>query len=78
MQNLVQNIRCVCLQGKSRKDAEKYIARNDKYRRAYYKYHTGLEWENPYNYDLCLNSGKLGFEKCVDAILAQMEVMGIK
>jgi len=30
------------------------------------------------NYDLCLNSGKLGFEKCVDAILAQMEVMGIK
>ena len=30
------------------------------------------------NYDLCLNAGKLGFEKCVDAILAQMNVMGIK
>ena len=36
------------------------------------------DWSDATNYDLCLNSGKLGFEKCVDAILAQMEVMGIK
>ena len=32
----------------------------------------------PVGTGVCLNAGKLGFEKCVDAILAQMNVMGIK
>ena len=50
--------------GLSRKDAEKHINEMDKHRRAYYKYHTGKEWENPYNYDLCLNTGKMSYEQC--------------
>lgn len=54
--------------GINRKQAEKHILSTDKYRREYYKYHTGREWENPYNYDLCLNTGKLTYEQCVEVI----------
>lgn len=46
-----------------RKTAEKHINEMDKYRRSYYKYHTGLEWESPYNYDLCLNTGEITVEQ---------------
>lgn len=51
-----------------RKEAIRRIASIDKERAAYYKAHTGREWIDARNYDLCLNSGNLGFEKCVDII----------
>ena len=51
-----------------RKEAIKTIASTDKERAAYYKAHTGREWIDARNYDLCLNSGDLGFSKCVDII----------
>mgnify|MGYP004506634705 FL=1 len=51
-----------------RKEALKTIASIDKERAAYYKAHTGREWIDARNYDLCLNSGDLGFDKCVDII----------
>ena len=54
--------------GINRKQAEKHILSTDKYRREYYKYHTGREWENPYNSDLCLNTGKLTYDQCVEVI----------
>lgn len=52
-----------------RKEALKTISSTDKERAAYYKAHTGREWIDARNYDLCLNSGNLGFEKCVDIIV---------
>lgn len=58
----------------SRREMEKYIAKVDKYRGDYYKYYTGQEWSDARNYDLCLNSGKLGFEKCKEEILAYRKV----
>ena len=58
----------------SRKEAEKRIAEQDKYRRAYYKYHTGKEWENPYNYDLCLNTGELSYEQCVEIVKSYLKI----
>ena len=51
-----------------RKEAIKTITTTDKERAAYYKAHTGREWIDARNYDLCLNSGDLGFEKCVEII----------
>lgn len=51
-----------------RKEALKTIAATDKGRAAYYKAHTGRDWIDARNYDLCLNSGDLGFEKCVEII----------
>ena len=58
----------------SSKEIEKYIARTDKSRADYYKYHTGREWTDARNYDLCLDSSKLGFERCVEEIKAYMKV----
>lgn len=51
-----------------RKEAVKTIAATDRERAAYYKAHTGREWIDARNYDLCLNSGELGFVKCVELI----------
>lgn len=51
-----------------RREALRTIASTDKERAAYYKAHTGREWIDARNYDLCLNSGVLGFDKCVEMI----------
>ena len=56
------------------KDLEKFIAQIDKARADYYEFHTGHVWTDALNYDLCLDSGKLGFEKCVEAIKAYAKV----
>lgn len=58
----------------SQKELEKFILKTDKFRAEYYKYHTGREWTDARNYDLCLDSSKLGFERCVDEIIAYMNV----
>ena len=50
------------------------IAKTDDYRARYYKYYTGKEWKNARNYDLSLNSAKLGFDGTVEAILAYLKV----
>lgn len=55
-------------------DMEKFIAKTDKFRGDFYRYYTGREWNDARNYDLCLNSAKLGFEKCVEAIEAYIKV----
>ena len=62
------------LQGVSPKDAEQKILRKDKYRAEYYKYHTGNDWIDARNYDLCLNTKELSFEKCVEVVKAYMAV----
>ena len=55
-------------------EMKKFIATTDRYRSEYYKHYTGREWSDARNYDLCLNSGKLGFEKCVEEIKAYIKV----
>ena len=52
----------------------KFMAKEDKYRAEYYEHHTGQKWTDAMNYDLCLDSSKLGFEKCVEAIKAHARV----
>lgn len=58
----------------SQKELKKFIAKTDKHRAEYYRYHTGKEWTDARNYDLCLDSSKLGFERCVQEIIAYMKV----
>ena len=55
-------------------ELERFIAKTDKYRAEFYKHYTGREWTDARNYDLCLNSSKLGFEKCVEEIKAYINV----
>lgn len=57
------------------KKAEDIIIKNDKKRKSYYNYYTGLKWGRIENYDICLNSSKLGIDGCVELLLslAQMQ-----
>ena len=59
----------------SREDVEKFLLKDDKRKQDYYRKFAGGQWSDATNYDLCLNSGKLGFDKCVDAIEAQLKIM---
>jgi len=56
------------------KEMQKYIEKTDQYRGDFYRYHTGHEWVDARNYDLCLDSSKLGYERCVDEIISYMKV----
>lgn len=58
----------------SEKELIKYIEKTDKYRGDYYKYHTGHDWYDLRNYDLSLDSGKLGFDKCVEEIKNYIDI----
>lgn len=60
-------------QGISRKDAEKYVQSNNRFRKEYYKYHTGKVWESPYNYDICINTAQLTYEESVKLIEAALK-----
>ena len=48
--------------------ADKFISKTDKYRRDYYRYFTGQEWENMQNYDLCINTTQMTYERAAKAI----------
>ncbi|MGN0293529.1 MAG: AAA family ATPase [Lachnospiraceae bacterium] len=55
-------------QGIDRKSAEKFVESNNRFRKEYYKYHTGKVWESPYNYDICLNTARLTYRESVEVI----------
>lgn len=59
----------------SREEVEKFLLKDDKRKQEYYRRFAGGVWNDATNYDLCLNSGKLGFEKCVESIEAQLRLM---
>lgn len=56
------------------KEAERKIKKIDKHRREYYRYYTGREWDDYRNYDLCLDSSQLGFEKTAESIQAYAQI----
>lgn len=54
------------------------ITQTDKFRADYYEYYTGGNyWTNPVNYDLTLNSGKVGIEGCVEMVKHLLKVKGL-
>ena len=57
-------------------EAHKLISDTDKCRAEFYKYVTdGNYWTNPVNYDLTLNSKKVGKENCVKVICDYVNMM---
>jgi cytidylate kinase len=62
--------RIVRLYGESEKSPMTRLAEKDKRRHINYQHYTGRVWGQPANYDLCLNSGKLGIDACVDLIVS--------
>lgn len=45
------------------------LRKHDKKRSTYYNLNTGQKWGAKDNYDLCLNSSKIGIEKCAETII---------
>lgn len=58
----------------TRKEIEQFILKTDKYRSDYYKHYTGNDWNDARNYDLCLNTNEISFEKSVEIVKNYMEV----
>lgn len=58
----------------TRKEMIRFIERANKHRGDYYKYYTGHEWNDARNYDLCLDSSKLGFEGCIREIKSYAKI----
>ena len=58
--------------------AKDMINKTDKQRASYYNYYTSKKWGDSKSYDLCLDSGKLGVDGCVEMILKFREVMDAK
>lgn len=52
---------------------EKRILKKDKQRKTYYRYYTDQEWGSYRNYDISLDSGRLGEDYCVELICALAE-----
>jgi cytidylate kinase len=60
--------------GVTEKEAHDLIRRTDKYRADYYRYYTqGGKWMLPTNYDMTLNSARVGRDRCVDIIEAYVK-----
>lgn len=54
------------------------ITQTDKFRADYYAYYTGGNyWTNPVNYDITLNSEKVGIEGCVDMVKHLLSLKGL-
>lgn len=60
--------RVVDQNGISEKEAEKKIIKIDKYRADYYKYYTGHEWNDARNYDFCLDTSSMSYEKLIAVV----------
>ena len=56
------------------RDAENKIEKIDKHRADYYKYYTGKDWYDARNYDFCLDTTSMGYEKLVEVVKNFIEV----
>lgn len=59
----------------NQKKAEETVKKVDKKRSSYYSYYSDKNWGQADNYDLCLNSGLLGEDNCVDLIVEFVDRM---
>ena len=65
--------RIVRLYGESEKSPQARLQEKDKRRMVNYQHYTGQTWGVANNYDLCLDSSRLGIEKCVETILSMVK-----
>ena len=57
---------------------QRTMERTDKYRADYYEYYThGNYWTNPVNYDMTLNSQRVGVDNCVKTIEQYLIIKGL-
>lgn len=66
--------RLVEMYGQNPKELEHKIMEIDKRRAAYYQYYTGRHWTDARNYDLCINTSQMSFEKGVEIVKAYLQI----
>lgn len=65
-------------QGLDEVEARKKIKEVDKDRSSFYRYYSDQTWGDAQNYDMCINSSKLGVEGTVQVILDYIKVRGLQ
>lgn len=66
--------RIVRLYGESEKSPQARLNEKDKRRKVNYQHYTGRNWGQAQNYDICLDSSKLGIETCTEILVKLMRV----
>lgn len=61
-------VRVMNQNGLSEKEAVKKIEKIDKYRAAYYRYYTGRDWNDARNYNFCLDTTSMSYEKLAEVV----------
>ncbi len=65
-------------QGLDEAEARKKIKEVDKDRSSFYRYYSDQTWGDAQNYDMCINSSKLGVEGTVQVILDYIKARGLQ
>ena len=60
--------RIVNVYGESDQSPEQRLKDKDKRRAAYHRFYTNMKWGHSQNYDITLNSGTIGIDRCVEII----------
>lgn len=55
--------------GLNEKKAKERVLKTDKQRKTYYSYYSNCDWGRMSNYDVCINSEKIGIEGCARMII---------
>ena len=58
----------------SKNEASKIITQINKHRSDYYTYHTGNDWMNAKNYDICINTSEYDVEKINEMIIKYSKI----
>ena len=56
-------------------EMERRIREIDRKRKDYYQYYTGAQWGRAQNYNLCVESGLVGVDGCLRAVLSYLGEM---
>lgn len=59
------------------KKAQSIVTKTDKSRANYYNFYSSKKWGDPNNYDLCINSGKIGIAGSVKLIISYLRQRGM-
>lgn len=60
--------RIVEVYGETEESPKQRLKNKDKRRAAYHHFYTNMKWGDSQNYDITLDSGRIGIDKCVDLI----------
>lgn len=62
------------LSGEPEKDLNRKIDNIDKHRTEYYRYYTGHDWNDTRNYDFCLNTASMSYDKLIEVVKAYIKM----